>query len=105
MILEPARPDDVFGDDGDLWGSVLRRKGGRFRVLALMPDDPSLNIGRAAFPDQAETLEGEERVDARNGRGARRDQLGEPAGRDHRSLGPELPRMAATILSTWPAKP
>ena len=39
----PARPDDVFGDDGDLWGSVLRRKGGRFRVLALMPDDPSLN--------------------------------------------------------------
>jgi putative transcriptional regulator len=42
-ILDPARPDDVFGEDGDLWGSVLRRKGGRFRVLALMPDDPSLN--------------------------------------------------------------
>ncbi len=42
-ILEPARPDDVFGDDVDLWGTVLRRKGGRYRVLALMPDDPSLN--------------------------------------------------------------
>jgi putative transcriptional regulator len=42
-IVEPARPDDVFGEDGDLWGSVLRRKGGRYRVLALMPDDPALN--------------------------------------------------------------
>jgi putative transcriptional regulator len=42
-IVEPARPDDVFGDDGDLWGAVLRRKGGRFRVLALMPDDPHVN--------------------------------------------------------------
>lgn len=42
-ILEPARPDDVFGDAGDLWGDVLRRKGGRYRVLALMPDDPALN--------------------------------------------------------------
>ncbi|HSC90974.1 MAG TPA: YqgE/AlgH family protein [Gaiellaceae bacterium] len=42
-IVEPARPDDVFGDAGDLWGDVLRRKGGRYRVLALMPDDPSAN--------------------------------------------------------------
>ena len=42
-IVEPARPDDVFGEDGDLWVDVLRRKGGRYRVLALMPDDPSLN--------------------------------------------------------------
>jgi hypothetical protein len=33
----------VFGEDGDLWVDVLRRKGGRYRVLALMPDDPSLN--------------------------------------------------------------
>jgi putative transcriptional regulator len=42
-IVEPARPDDVFGEAGDLWGDVLRRKGGRYRVLALMPDDPSAN--------------------------------------------------------------
>jgi putative transcriptional regulator len=42
-IVEPARPDDIFGDDLDLWGAVLRRKGGRYRVLAMMPDDPALN--------------------------------------------------------------
>jgi putative transcriptional regulator len=27
----------------DLWSVVLRRKGGPFSVLALMPPDPSLN--------------------------------------------------------------
>jgi putative transcriptional regulator len=43
-ILEPARPDDVFSAAADsLWPSVLRRKGGTFRVLAMMPADPSLN--------------------------------------------------------------
>ena len=26
-----------------LWGSVLRSKGGVYRVVALMPDDPSAN--------------------------------------------------------------
>jgi putative transcriptional regulator len=37
-------PDDLFTDPGvDLWGAVLRRKGGVYRVVALMPDDPSLN--------------------------------------------------------------
>jgi putative transcriptional regulator len=41
-ILERARPDDVFAA-GDLWGDVLRRKGGQFAVLALMPPDLSLN--------------------------------------------------------------
>src|SRR5207253_2553982 len=36
-ILEPARPDDVFSGAADqLWQSVLRRKGGTFRVLAMM---------------------------------------------------------------------
>jgi putative transcriptional regulator len=43
-ILEPARPDDVFAAAGaDVWGDVLRRKGGQFSVLALMPPDLSLN--------------------------------------------------------------
>jgi putative transcriptional regulator len=43
-ILEPALPDDVFAPDtDDLWSSVLRRKGGQFAVVALMPPDPSLN--------------------------------------------------------------
>ena len=43
-IVEPALPDDVFTDDPDeLWAEVLRRKGGPFGVLALMPLDPSLN--------------------------------------------------------------
>jgi putative transcriptional regulator len=43
-IVEPAAPDDVFTDDPEeLWSDVLRRKGGPFGVLALMPPDPSLN--------------------------------------------------------------
>ena len=43
-ILEPALPDDVFADDAEeLWSSVLRRKGGQYAVVALMPPDPSVN--------------------------------------------------------------
>ena len=43
-IIEPALPEDVFtGDPDELWSDVLRRKGGPFGVLALMPPDPSLN--------------------------------------------------------------
>ena len=43
-IVEPALPEDVFTIDPDeLWSDVLRRKGGPFGVLALMPPDPSLN--------------------------------------------------------------
>jgi putative transcriptional regulator len=43
-IVEPAHPDDVFTTDPDaLWSEVLRRKGGPYSVLALMPPDPSLN--------------------------------------------------------------
>lgn len=43
-IVEPAVPDDVFTPQPDeLWSDVLRRKGGPFGVLALMPPDPSLN--------------------------------------------------------------
>jgi putative transcriptional regulator len=42
-VVEAADAEDVFGDDGDLWGDVLRRKGGAFRLVATMPEDPSLN--------------------------------------------------------------
>ena len=43
-ILEPARPGDVFCDDADeLWGAVLDRKGGQYRLVARMPVDPSVN--------------------------------------------------------------
>ena len=43
-IVEPALPDDVFAEGTvDLWSEVLRRKGGPFGVLALMPPDPSRN--------------------------------------------------------------
>ena len=43
-IVEQALPDDVFAaDPAELWSDVLRRKGGPYAVLALMPPDPSLN--------------------------------------------------------------
>jgi putative transcriptional regulator len=43
-IVEPALAEDVFTSEPDaLWSDVLRRKGGPFGVLALMPPDPSLN--------------------------------------------------------------
>ncbi len=43
-ILAPAVPEDIFTDDPDhLWSAVLKRKGGAFAVLALMPPNPSSN--------------------------------------------------------------
>jgi putative transcriptional regulator len=43
-IVEPALPEDVFAEDAlELWGRVLERKGGQFRLLARMPVDPSVN--------------------------------------------------------------
>lgn len=43
-ILEPARPEDLFDTDPEaLWSAVLRRKGGRFALVARMPLDPSVN--------------------------------------------------------------
>ena len=43
-IVEPALPEDVFAEDAEeLWSRVLRRKGGQYAVVALMPHDPSLN--------------------------------------------------------------
>jgi putative transcriptional regulator len=43
-IIEPPQADDVFAEDPDgLWSTVLRRKGGQFAIVALMPYDPSVN--------------------------------------------------------------
>jgi putative transcriptional regulator len=43
-IVAPALAEDVFTvDPEELWSDVLRRKGGPFEVLALMPPDPSAN--------------------------------------------------------------
>jgi putative transcriptional regulator len=41
-FLAPAQIDDPFADE-DLWPLALRRKGGRYALLARMPADPSLN--------------------------------------------------------------
>jgi putative transcriptional regulator len=43
-IVEEAERHDLFPTpEVDLWGTVLRGKGGVYRMVALMPDDPSLN--------------------------------------------------------------
>ena len=42
-ITLPAVADDVFGDPDGLWNRALARKGGRYKLVARMPDDPSLN--------------------------------------------------------------
>jgi putative transcriptional regulator len=43
-IIEPADVDAIFTDDPDrLWSEVLRRKGGRYELVARMPLDPSMN--------------------------------------------------------------
>ena len=43
-IVESPLPGDIFAEDvADLWADVLRRKGGQFAIVALMPYDPSVN--------------------------------------------------------------
>jgi len=43
-IVEDSEQFDLFADpELDLWGSILRKKGGIYRMIALMPDDPSAN--------------------------------------------------------------
>ncbi|HTI98241.1 MAG TPA: YqgE/AlgH family protein [Dongiaceae bacterium] len=43
-ITHPASLELVFNEPpGQLWSEILRRKGPRYRLLAQMPDDPSLN--------------------------------------------------------------
>jgi putative transcriptional regulator len=43
-LIHPATVELVFqGDVDDLWRSILRSKGWRYKLLAETPDDPSLN--------------------------------------------------------------
>jgi putative transcriptional regulator len=43
-LVEPAEGVNLFpGPEDDLFGAILRRKGGSYRVLAMMPEDPSTN--------------------------------------------------------------
>jgi putative transcriptional regulator len=43
-IAQPALPEDVFSEaPGELWSSVLTRKGGSYALIARMPPDPSVN--------------------------------------------------------------
>ena len=43
-IVEPAEPGDLFASEpSGLWSAVLRRKGGTYAVIAMMPADPSVN--------------------------------------------------------------
>jgi putative transcriptional regulator len=43
-IVEPARGDDAFAADADrLWATVLERKGGKYALVARMPEDPRVN--------------------------------------------------------------
>ncbi len=43
-IVESGPGRDIFTEpEEDLWGAVLRGKGGIYRVVAMMPDDPSSN--------------------------------------------------------------
>jgi putative transcriptional regulator len=43
-IIEDADPEDVFAEDLPvLWSAVLDRKGGHWRLIARMPQDPTLN--------------------------------------------------------------
>lgn len=43
-VILPARTSDVFTSAPDhLWKDVLRREGGAYRALAMLPDDPRVN--------------------------------------------------------------
>jgi putative transcriptional regulator len=43
-LVEPVEDIDVFPEPGeDLFGTALRTKGGHYRLLAMMPDDPRQN--------------------------------------------------------------
>ena len=43
-IVEPPIPRELFPEDPEtLWNDVLARKGGRYALVARMPDDPSMN--------------------------------------------------------------
>jgi putative transcriptional regulator len=43
-LVEASTGPGLFPEpEADLWGAVLRDKGGLYRVVAMMPEDPSVN--------------------------------------------------------------
>ncbi len=45
-LVEPAEGIDLLPEPGeDLFGEVVRRKGGSYRLLATMPEDPATELG------------------------------------------------------------
>ena len=43
-FVDPAHAEDAFADDPlSLWGAVLERKGGKYALVARMPEDPRVN--------------------------------------------------------------
>ena len=58
-FVEPALPDDAFADPDQLWADVLRRKGGEYSVIAMMPDDRvALNPSGAAGATSVRAMAG-----------------------------------------------
>jgi putative transcriptional regulator len=43
IVVEAERADLFAEPETDLWSSIMRGKGGIYRVVAMMPDDPSVN--------------------------------------------------------------
>ena len=44
IVVEGPLPDEMFTEDPErLWSEVLNRKGGRYKLVARMPADPSVN--------------------------------------------------------------
>jgi putative transcriptional regulator len=41
-IVQAADPEDPFRS-GDIWSEARGRQGGRYKLMATMPSDPSLN--------------------------------------------------------------
>ena len=44
IVVGGPQPDELFTEDAErLWSDVLERKGGRYSLVARMPDDPRVN--------------------------------------------------------------
>jgi putative transcriptional regulator len=44
IVVDQPSPDEIFTEDPEsLWSTVLARKGGRYALVARMPEDPSVN--------------------------------------------------------------
>jgi putative transcriptional regulator len=44
IVVDAPHPDELFTEDSEaLWSDVLERKGGRYTLVARMPEDPRVN--------------------------------------------------------------